>query len=142
VSDARLLLLACLAILQTSCSLSLGHDAYWISLPASHTRSDCFSVAKEVERFALSSGYHGVHESTRGDRIALFQRDTVHIQVLRQAGVCSIRVSMDGYSDRPAALAERQRLHSALRARGINARLDEEPNTEMVEVIDYRGVPF
>ena len=49
---------------------------------------------------------------------------------------------MGGYSDRPAALAERQRLYSALRARGIKARLDEEPNTEMVEVIDYRGVPF
>jgi hypothetical protein len=140
--SARLLLLTCLAIMQTSCSLSLRHDAYWISLPASHTRNDCFSVAKEVERFALLSGYHGVQESTRGDRIALFQRDTVHIQVLRQADVCSIRVSMDGYSDRSAALAERQRLYSALRARGINARLDEEPNTEMVEVIDYRGVPF
>ena len=83
-----------------------------------------------------------MHESTRGDRIALFQRDTVHIQVLRQAGVCSIRVSMDGYSDRPAALAERQRLYAALRARNINARLNEEPNTEMVEVIDYRCVPF
>jgi len=140
--SVRLLLLVYLAILQMSCSLSPGHDAYWISLPASHTRQDCFSVAKEVERFALSSGYHSVHESTRGDRIALFHRDTVHIQVLRQAGVCSIRVSMDGYSDRPAALAEPQRLYSALRARGINARLDEESNTEMVEVIDYRGVPF
>jgi hypothetical protein len=143
--NPRLLVAAMAVLLQTSWTTSDKHIPHRIVMPDSRSRSSCLDIAKEVERFALSSGYHRLHESTGGERLALFERGDLAIQVLRRGGVCYVRVARI-YTDDPMALAERQGLYSALRAHGINARLETESDYwEVVEVIDYgrqRNKPF
>ena len=80
------------------------HDSYWIQLPASYTKRDCQRAVSEVRRYALSAGYHSENWQVRGERLALFQRNDMSIDVLRRDNICRIKVSSGGYSDRTSAL--------------------------------------
>src|SRR5437870_4165917 len=121
----RCLLLATAALIQGSCSSLERHPMYLISLRAIPTRTACVAVSKEVERFALASGYHRVRVSGRGDYLAVFAKGDFSIELLHPAELCWIRVAKK-YSDDPAALAERDRLCAALRSRGLDARLEKD----------------
>jgi hypothetical protein len=123
------------------CSSFGTHIPYYIELPESGSRSACGAAVKHVERFALAAGYHRVRESSRGDRLALYQRPIrspdISMAVLHRDGRCEISVSRI-YSDDPVTVAELKRLYTWLRSTGVSARFVKATDQrELVEVIDY-----
>ena len=131
-------LVAFVALLQASCALPVQRQRYFIApaaVTAQYTDSD---IVAEVQRFALSSGYHRLRTFRSSSQLlAVFVRDPFAIRIYRERGACQIMASVRGYSDRRDALAERQRVYSALQSRGLKMRLAQEQFTDVIDIIPY-----
>ena len=118
------------------CSVPVANRHYFIAAPATQGSDSCGSILRAVRQFAVESGYQPIAiASARASQLrvlGIFARGSGEIRLFQKGNSCLITTSERGYSDTSAALAERQRLYSALQARGMHSvRLEQEPYQEM-----------
>jgi hypothetical protein len=125
-----------IGLLFTACSVPVRKTSYFIA--AGH---GCDAVFHAARQLALASGYHVTPIPPSTDpraAVALFEQRNLDVRFFREARECRIITSENGYSDTPVALAERQRLYSALQSRGFHSlRLQQEPYQAMIDVVPY-----
>ena len=126
---------AFVVMLSAGCALPVQREWYFVA-PAANSASG--NIIAEVQRFALSAGYHRVGTSSPSPQlVAMFVRDPFAIRVLHAHAAYQIMASVRGYSDHNDALAERLRLYAALKARGVKVHLAQERYTDMVDILPY-----
>lgn len=106
------------------CSVPVTNRHYFIAAPATQGSDSYESILRAVRQFAVESGYQPIAiASPRASQLrvlGIFARGPVEIRVFKKGNSCLITTSERGYSYTSTALAERQRLYSALQARGMH----------------------